>query len=56
MHTFVVKNCTCRISLDGLQLLLTISKNLQNNSTLKILTQIGIAREENKIFQKTKII
>ena len=56
MHiTLHGKHHTCRIGMDGLQLLLTISK-FTKQQYAKILTQIGIAREENKYLKKTKII
>ena len=55
MHiTLHGKNHTCRIGMDGLQLLLTISK-FTKQQYAKILTQIGIARKRYKIFEKQKI-
>ena len=55
MHiTLHGKHHTCRIGMDGLQLLLTISK-FTKQQYAKILTQIGIARKRYKIFEKQKI-
>ena len=52
MHiTLHGKSHTCRIGMDGLQLLLTISK-FTKQQYAKILTQIGIARKRYKIFEK----
>ena len=51
MHiTLHGKNHTCRIGIDGLQLLLTISKYTKQQYA-KILTQIGIARKTYKILE-----
>ena len=54
MHiTLHGKHHTCRIGMDGLQLLLTISK-FTKQQYAKILTQIGIARKTYKISEKQK--